>query len=145
MKSRICSLYFFDSLLIFVWLSLVAFMLIGGIITAFPAIGQAMATENGMLFMTMAFFAASAIRFLEAYEWNSIVVAPCVYAFAVAVYWLLLYMHVLRTRPSSLLGSSIVPACVVAMLLPGMDYVWQKIKPRGIVSAGTLAKRRLQK
>jgi hypothetical protein len=30
-------------------------------------------------------------------------------------------------------------------VLPGMDYVWQKIKPRGIVSAGTLAKRRLQK
>jgi preprotein translocase subunit Sec61beta len=120
-------------------------MLIGGIITAFPAIGQALATENGMLFMTMAFFAASAIRFLEAHEWNSITVAPCVYAFTVAVYWLLLYMQLLRTQPSSLLGSSIVPACVIAVLLPGMDYVWQKIKPREIVSAGTLVKRRLQK
>lgn len=120
-------------------------MLIGGIITAFPAIGQALATENGMLFMTMAFFAASAIRFLEAYEWNSITVMPVVYAFTIGAYWLLLYMQVIRTRPLSLLGSSIVPACIIAVVLPGIDYVWQKIKPRGIVSAGTLVKRRLQK
>ena len=144
MKARICTFYFLDSLIIFVWLSLVVFMFLGGIITAFPALGQALATENTMLILTMTFFIASAVRFLEAFYWNSLLVMPGVYALVIVAYWLLLNSKIIRTYPASLFGSSIVPACVIAVFLPGLDYVWQKIKPRGIVSAGSLVREQMR-
>lgn len=132
MKSRICTCHFLDSLLIFIWLCAGIYIVVSGIVTVFPVLANNAVVENGMLMMTLLFCIASASRFLEAYEWNSFLMLPIVYGIVFCIYWVLLYVHIIRTRPPSLLIAVVFAGSIAAFFIPGLEFVWKKIKPRSV-------------
>ena len=101
--------------------------------TAFPVLQQSV-SEYGWIVIGMSFVIFSALRFLAAYNWNPATTMSLCFATLVALYWFLLYIRIFRSRPHSILLACIIPTCIVCMLLPGMGYIWSKVKPEPIVS-----------
>lgn len=130
---RVCSCQFFDSFLILIWMSIPVLAVFGGIMTAFPD-AQHVVNDYGWITIGMSFIIFSAARFLTAYEWNAVGTIVSCFVGCVAVYWMLLYMTIFRSRPNSIFLACMIPACILSMLLPGIGYVWERIKPEPVMT-----------
>lgn len=120
------NLHFLDTCLMAIWLGLLGIALIGLVVTLVPGLQQVDA-QNVFAVTAFGFLALSTARFIVNWE-APLYIMPMSYCIIYVLYWILVYNQMLP-RPNRLAVGSIVPACVLSVLLIPTQYIWERIKP----------------